>query len=148
MHGGGGCPASTNDGQFSNHKHLYDNQMPDGTIWFVPRSCEDVWDMWFQAYIPDFFNIVIKGFVLTGLVNPNKVFVSGYSAGGDGTYHLASIMTDQIAGAAMMAGHPNGVELFNTRNIAFSIQVGENDSPYNRNKLAQEYIDKQKSLSI
>jgi len=80
--------------------------------------------MWFQSYIPDFFSIVVKGFVLSGLVNANKVFISGYSAGGDGTYHLSSIMADSLAGAAMMAGHPNGVELFNTRNIAFSIQCG------------------------
>ena len=65
--------------------------------------------MWFQGYLPDIYNIVIKGFVLSGLVNPNKVFISGYSAGGDGAYHLASMMADSLAGAAMMAGHPNGV---------------------------------------
>lgn len=80
--------------------------------------------MWFQAYLLDFYNIIIKGFVLSGLVNPNKVFISGYSAGGDGVYNLAPMMADQLAGAAMMAGHPNGAELFNTRNIAFSIQCG------------------------
>jgi poly(3-hydroxybutyrate) depolymerase len=65
--------------------------------------------MWFKDYLPDFFNIVIKGFVLTGLVNPNKVFISGYSAGGDGTYHLTPMLADWFAGGAMMAGHPNGV---------------------------------------
>lgn len=64
--------------------------------------------MWWKSYIPDFFDIVIKGFVLSGIVNPNKIFISGYSAGGDGVYHLGPMMADQIAGAAMMAGHPNG----------------------------------------
>ena len=85
--------------------------------------------------------------MLSGLVNANKVFISGYSAGGDGVYHLSSIMADSLAGAAMMAGHPNNAELLNTRNIAFSIQCGENDTPYDRNKIAQEYIEKQKALS-
>jgi hypothetical protein len=33
-------------------------------------------------------------------------------------------MADYFAGAAMMAGHPNGAYLNNVRNIPFSIQVG------------------------
>lgn len=46
------------------------------------------------------------------------------------------MMADYWAGAAMMAGHPNGVELYNVRNICFSIQVGGKDDAYNRNSLA------------
>jgi hypothetical protein len=41
-------------------------------------------------------------------------------------------MADYFAGAAMMAGHPNGTNLLNVRNIPFSIQVGEKDNAYNR----------------
>lgn len=52
------------------------------------------------------------------------MFLSGYSAGGDGIYHLASMMADYLAGAAMMAGHPNHAEIYNMRNLAFSIQLG------------------------
>jgi len=33
-------------------------------------------------------------------------------------------LVDYLAGAAMMAGHPNGIHSINLRNIAFSIQVG------------------------
>lgn len=109
MHGGGGCDPEDNEEQYKNHQHLYQDQIPEGVIWFTPRSCEEAWDMWFKAYLVEFFNIVIKGFVLTGLVDPNKVFISGYSAGGDGTYHMTPMMADSWAGAAMMAGHPNGV---------------------------------------
>jgi len=39
FHGGGGCPTPVNDQQFQNHLNLYDQQLPSGTIWFVPRSC-------------------------------------------------------------------------------------------------------------
>ncbi len=28
LHGGGGCPASVNDSQYSNHLHLYDTKLP------------------------------------------------------------------------------------------------------------------------
>jgi len=70
------------------------------------------------------------------VIDSNQVFVTGYSAGGDGIYHLAPMMADYWAGAAMMAGHPNGVELYNVRNTCFSIQVGGKDNAYNRNALA------------
>jgi hypothetical protein len=37
---------------------------------------------------------------------------------------MAPRMADFLAGAAMMAGHPNGINLYNIRNIGFSIHVG------------------------
>ncbi len=64
MHGGGGCAKEDNDEQFNNHLHLYDSLIPEGVIWLVPRSCEDVWDMWFKSYLPEFFSTVIKALVL------------------------------------------------------------------------------------
>lgn len=69
---------------------------------------------------------------MNDLIDINKVFISGYSAGGDGVYNLAPRLADHLAGAAMMAGHPNGINFMNIRNIAFSIQVGGDDNAYNR----------------
>jgi hypothetical protein len=34
------------------------------------------------------------------------------------------MITDLLAGAAMMAGHPNQADCYNFRNISFCIQVG------------------------
>ena len=73
------------------------------------------------------------------VVDPNKVYYTGYSAGGDGVYKLAPRNADKLAGAAMCAGHPNGALMLNCRNIFFSIQVGGNDSAYDRNKIAKDY---------
>jgi poly(3-hydroxybutyrate) depolymerase len=98
--------------------------------------------MWWKPYLPAFFDIIIKAFVLKDIVNPNKVFISGYSAGGDGIYHLAPMMADWLAGAAMMAGHPNGVEIYNVRNISFSVQVGGQDEAYDRNQMGMRYINR------
>lgn len=74
-------------------------------------------------------------------VNPDRVYLLGYSAGGDGVYQLAPRLADRWAAAAMLAGHPNGVSLLSLRNVPFALQVGANDSAYNRNKVAQEYGD-------
>lgn len=39
FHGGGGTTAEANNQQYNNHKNLYNNYLPDGSIWFTPRSC-------------------------------------------------------------------------------------------------------------
>lgn len=147
LHGGGGCPAEENDSQYCNHLHLYDKKLPKQCIWFVPRSCEDEWDMWWHSYLVEFFARIIQSFTFTNRINPNKVFISGYSAGGDGIYHLGSMLADYLAGAAMMAGHPNNAQLYNMRNISFSIQVGGQDKAYERNDHARKYIQKMKELN-
>ena len=97
--------------------------------------------MWFKDYMEDFLLQIIRAFVFNNIVDVNKVFLTGYSAGGDGVYHMAPRMADYLAGAAMMAGHPNGINLMNVRNIAFSLQVGANDSAYNRNQECIKYIN-------
>jgi pimeloyl-ACP methyl ester carboxylesterase len=75
--------------------------------------------------------------VLRG-VNPNRVYILGYSAGGDGVWQLAPRMADRWAAAAMMAGHPNDASLLPLRNLPFALFVGGNDSAYNRNKVIAE----------
>ena len=69
---------------------------------------EDQWDMWWKSYLVDFFSTVIRAFVINKVVDVNRVYVTGFSAGGDGIYHLGPMMADVWAGACMMSGHPNG----------------------------------------
>ena len=73
--------------------------------------------------------------ILCHSVDPNRVYLLGYSAGGDGVYQITPRMADRWAGANMSAGHPNGVGLVNLYHVPFVIQVGECDSAYNRNKV-------------
>ncbi len=63
----------------------------------------------------------------------------GYSAGGDGVYQLAPRMSDRLAAAAMMAGHPNETQPDGLRNIGFTLHMGGNDSAYNRNGVAEQW---------
>ncbi len=52
------------------------------------------------------------------------------------------MMADVLAGAAMMAGHPNKADCYNYRNLAFSVQVGELDHAYDRANWGNVYIQK------
>lgn len=136
LHGGGGAPKRVNDQQWENQKRLY--TVPEG-IYLAPRAPTDTWNLWHQDHIDRLFGRLIEDMIVLENVNPDRIYVLGYSAGGDGVYKLAPRMADYWAAAAMMAGHPNGVSLLSLRNVPFALQVGGNDSAYNRNKVGREY---------
>jgi predicted esterase len=136
LHGGGGAPKQVNDQQWQNQKKLY---KPEEGIYLAPRAPTNTWNLWHEPHIDRLFNNLVESLIATQDVNPDKVYILGYSAGGDGVYQMAPRMADYWAAAAMMAGHPNGVSLLSLRNVPFALQVGANDSAYNRNKIATEY---------
>ena len=72
-------------------------------------------------------------------VNPDKIYLMGYSAGGDGVYQIAPRMADRFAAASMMAGHPGNASPLSLRNLPFAIFAGGEDAAYNRNKIAAEW---------
>ena len=143
MHGGGGAPARVNDQQWENQKRLY--QLKEG-IYCVPRAPTNTWNLWHQAHIDQFFDRLITDLIVLNGVNPERVYIMGYSAGGDGVYQLAPRFADRLAAAAMMAGHPNETSPLGLRNIGFALQVGGQDSAYNRNKIARDWKTKLSDL--
>ncbi|AQT67045.1 esterase, PHB depolymerase family [Anaerohalosphaera lusitana] len=139
MHGGGGAPKAVNDAQYNNQKRLY--KIPEG-VYVAPRAPTDTWNLWHQAHIDKFFARLIENMIVFLDVNPNRVYLMGYSAGGDGVYQLAPRMADRFAAASMMAGHPNEASPLGLRNLPFSIQVGGKDAAYDRNKIAAQWDKK------
>jgi predicted esterase len=135
MHGGGEAPTRINDQQWQNQIRLY---QPEEGIYVAPRAPTDKWNLWHQEHIDPMFARLIESMVALRGVNPNKIHLMGYSAGGDGVWQLAPRMADRFAAAAMMAGHPNEASLLGLRNLPFAILVGENDRGVNRNKVCAE----------
>lgn len=143
LHGGGNTAPSVNDGQWNNQKGLY---TPAEGVYLAPRAAVDDWDMWFQQHTQDFYDAIIRMAVIRENVNPDKVYLMGYSAGGDGLYRMAPRMADRWAACAMMAGHPGGVSGMSARNIGFTLWMGANDSAYNRNIRIVEFGEHLASL--
>jgi poly(3-hydroxybutyrate) depolymerase len=139
LHGGGGAPKRVNDQQWNNQKRLY--KVPEG-VYVAPRAPTDAWNMWHKPHIDVLFDRLIENLIVFEGVDPNRVYVMGYSAGGDGVYRLAPRMADRWAAASMMAGHPGGASALNLRNTPFSIHVGGRDAAYKRNKVAREWAEK------
>jgi predicted esterase len=139
MHGGGGAPPQVNDQQWENQKRLY--TVPEG-IYAVPRAPTDTWNLWHQGHIDGMFARMIENLIVFEGVNPDRVYLMGYSAGGDGVYQLAPRMADRLAAAAMMAGHPNETSPLGLRNLPFTIHMGGKDAAYKRNQIAEQWKQK------
>lgn len=135
MHGGGNTATRVNDQQWDNQIRLY---QPREGIYVAPRAPWDDWNMWFKPSIDTLLDELIQTAVAVMGVNPDRVYLMGYSAGGDGVYRLAPRLADRWAAAAMMAGHPGEVSMLNLRNVPFTLWMGELDAAYNRNRLAIE----------
>ena len=121
MHGGGGAVPEVNDRQWENQKRLYE---PAEGVYLAPRAPTNTWNLWHQPHIDTLFDQIIQATVVFLEVNPNRVYLMGYSAGGDGVYQLAPRFADRLAAAAMMAGHPNDASPLGLRNIGFYLAYG------------------------
>lgn len=139
MHGGGGTTKEMNDQQWENQIGLYE---PAEGIYMAPRAPTDSWNMWHQSHVDSLFSLFIELANVFEDINTNRVYLTGYSAGGDGTYQLAPRMADQLAAAAMMAGHPNDASPLGLRNLPFALHMGAEDAAYDRNKIAAEWGEK------
>jgi hypothetical protein len=98
--------------------------------------------MWHVKWVDPLFDRLIADFVLQRGVDPNRVYIIGYSAGGDGVYQLAPRMADYFAAATMCAGHPNQVTPEGLRNLPFFLYMGGADDAFHRNTVVREFSAK------
>lgn len=136
LHGGGQAEASVNDQQWENQKRLY---QPAEGIYLSPRAPTNNWNLWHEPHVDALLDRLITNLIVLEGVDANRVYVMGYSAGGDGVYQLAPRMADRWAAAAMMAGHPNDARPDSLRNIGFTAHVGGLDTAFDRNLVAVEW---------
>ncbi|MBP3894812.1 MAG: hypothetical protein J6D34_12335 [Atopobiaceae bacterium] len=126
LHGGGSGTAQTNDNQWYDMNFYYRSSVKKG-IYVACRGMEDVWNMHFLPDAYAMYDRIIEDMVLLKNVDPNRVYLLGFSAGGDGVYEITPRMADRFAAANMSSGHPNDVSLLNVANVPFQIQVGVRD---------------------
>jgi pimeloyl-ACP methyl ester carboxylesterase len=89
--------------------------------------------------VDELLDRLIADFVIRENVDPNRVYLIGYSAGGDGVYQLAPRMADRFAAAAMCAGHPNETTPEGLRNLPFLLYMGGEDGAYQRAATVRQF---------
>lgn len=139
LHGGGGSDTpDLNDSQWQHMETYYQSSVQNG-IYVYPRGVRDTWDCHFNPESYPLYDRLIENMIAFYDVDPDKVYLTGFSAGGDGVYAIVAKMADRFAAANMSAGHPNGVPLWNIYNMPLQLQVGENDTAYDRNTCTAQY---------
>ena len=126
LHGGGEGSAEGNNEQWLSMAQYYRASVTNG-IYVACRGMEDVWNLHFLDETYPMYDRLIEDMILLKQADPNRVYLLGFSAGGDGVYAVAPRMADRFAAVNMSSGHPNGVSLLNTSNLPFEIQVGIRD---------------------
>ena len=140
MHGGGQATSEENDRNWRGYYGRY--EFPPGSINVAPRAPANTWDMWHVQWVDELFDRLIADMVQQRGVDPNHVYLIGYSAGGDGVYQLAPRLADRFAAAGMCAGHPNSVTPEGLRNLPFFLYMGGDDTAYHRNEVVREFSAK------
>ena len=139
LHGGGSDETGRiNDDQWRQMGTYYLGGVKSG-IYVNPRAVRDTWDCHSNPESYPLYDRIIENMILFRNADPDRVYLMGFSAGGDGVYQITPRMTDRFAAANMSAGHPNGVKLENLYNMPLQLQVGANDDAYGRNKMTAEY---------
>jgi poly(3-hydroxybutyrate) depolymerase/transglutaminase-like putative cysteine protease len=144
LHGGGQATEAENDQNWRGYFGRY--EFPPGSINVAPRALANTWDMWHVPWVDDLFDRLIADMVMQRGVDPNRIYLMGYSAGGDGVYQLAPRLGDRFAAATMCAGHPNQVTPEGLRNLPFFLYMGGDDSAYNRNVVVRQFSAKMDAL--
>lgn len=135
MHGGGGVPPQVNDRQWK-HMQVYYRDHPEvgGYLYVALRAPNDTWNGFYDTYVYPLVANLVRQFLLLGDVDPNKVFIMGYSHGGYGAYAIGPKMPDRFAAIhASAAAATDGETTAKTlRNTIFTAMVGEKDTMYGR----------------
>lgn len=112
------------------------------SLHFVPRMADDRIGRWYLSPQRNAFRRVYQLGVLSGLIDPERAYILGTSEGGYGSHRLALFMPDFFSGAGPMAAAEPLYAPENVRNLAFGLQMGENDRSFNRSKFAHLWQDK------
>ena len=139
LHGGGsGDTPDVNDEQWEEMTSYYSYELDCG-VYIAVRGVRDTWDTHFNPESYSLYDRLIEYAFLSSAVDPNRVYLEGFSAGGDGVYAIAPRMADRFAAVNMSSGHPNDVPLYNLLNLPIQLQAGEYDEDYDRNTVTAKY---------
>ncbi len=142
MHGGGGAPQQLNDSQWR-HMQIYYKDQPQvkGYKYLALRAPNNSWNGFYDDYVYPLIENLIQQSIVFGDVDPNKVFIMGYSHGGYGAFAIGPKIPFRFAAVHASAAAPtDGQTSARTlRNTRFTFMVGENDTAYGRRERCERF---------
>ncbi len=135
MHGGGNAGKEVNDSQWKEMQtHYHDHPELGGYKYLALRAPNDTWNGFYDDYVYPLVGNLIRAQLLFGDVDPNRVYIMGYSHGGYGAYAIGPKTPDRFAFIHASAGAVTDGESSSKtlRNTPFTAMVGEFDTAYDR----------------
>jgi pimeloyl-ACP methyl ester carboxylesterase len=123
-------------------QHYYrDQPSVDGYLYLAIRAPNNVWNGFYDRYNLGLTERLIQQFLLFGKVDPNKVYLIGYSHGGYGAFYIGTRVPDRFAAIHASAAAPTGGNDAgkNLRNTQFSFMIGERDLAHDRLDLCRRF---------
>jgi transglutaminase-like putative cysteine protease len=149
MHGGGGAPQKLNDSQWR-HMQIYykDQSQVTGYKYLALRAPNNTWNGFYDDYVYPLIENLIQQCVVFGDVDPNRVFIMGYSHGGYGAFAIGPKIPFRFAAVHSSAAAPtDGQTSAKTlRNTRFTFMVGEKDTAYGRRERCERFAKQVKEL--
>ena len=137
MHGGGNAPKQVNDSQWRIMQRYYKDHPGDGGyLYLALRAPTDAWNGFYTGYVYPLVARLIRQMLVCEEVNPDKVFLIGYSHGGYGAFAIGPKMADRFASVHSSAAAPTDGESTpkNLLNTPFTFMIGERDLAFGRLK--------------
>ena len=141
LHGGGHGAASMNDSQWKDIIPFESGGFTNGTIAVAPRGINNEWNLHFIDESYPALTRLIEDYIIFRSVDPNRVYLIGFSAGGDGTYQLSERIPYLFAACSPQGGHPNNVSTINICNLPTYLAAGEKDTAFKRNQVCVDYYN-------
>ena len=133
LHHGGISQPSFNNGEFLKARFRYQSCIQTGIVCGV-RGVTDLSNMHYCRESMILLDRLIKSFIVFQKADPNRVYLIGLGFGGDGVYQIINLLSSRFAAAVVVSGHSYGKVLKNLLNVHLLIQVGENDTYFDKNK--------------
>jgi len=133
LHNGGISQPSYNNGEFIKARFRYQSCIQTGIICSV-RGVTDLSNMHYSRESIILLDRLIKSFIVFYKADPDRVYLIGLGFGGDGVYQIINLLSSRFAAAVVISGHSYGKVLKNLLNVHLLIQVGENDTFFDKNK--------------
>ncbi len=145
MHGGGGTTQQVNDSQWR-HMQIYyrDQGSVTGYRYLALRAPNNKWNGFYDDYVYPLVENLVRQFLLFGDVDPDKVFIMGYSHGGYGAFSIGPKIPYRFAAIHSSAAAPTDGQssAMTLRNTIFTFMIGEKDHAYGRLKRCRSFNEK------
>lgn len=131
LHGGGNAPKALNDQQW---EHMQKRYPISNCIYIAPRAPTDEWNGFYTDYVYPLFIELSRMLVIFEEINPDRVYLIGYSHGGYGAYAMGPKMPHRFGAvhSSAAAATDGQCAAENLRDLRFTFMIGERDTMYGR----------------